>query len=516
MTVGKVKDFNFSSSGKTVGLCSGGSWGKTKYAKGGQAVQMAKSNAIKKSMEGQKMTKMASGGYYAKGGKAIGGPITEEMTGETYPSRSAMVKHESLETPRMQKQEMVQKSTVRAPAAKMKAGRAAAGKAAIPPQMPMKKGGVKKFADGGPAGMPAGALAQLQAAMSQQKMPADAKAKMQMMARAAMAQKMAQAQGRPPMAPPQGMPMPTGRPAMKKGGFVERGTGMIPNKGTLGVKGNKNPGEMGGKAPVKSHPKYNYADGGPVERAGRQVLPSRPVAPPRPPMGGQLSEDARKSSMEQYRKSLQNSFKSLSPDQQQQYLQKNQQQIGMTPQAFQQMVNSPSMAPPMGQQPPRPQMGGQLGVASGNASMDQYMRQLQNAGPPPMGQQNGLQQMSLLDQARTSYAPQFAQQQPPMGQQQQPPMSQQQQLQQLRAMVMAPPMGQSAGQMQPPTNNPFGNLSGGFNVGQPMGNQQASNMMQNYSAQMAQQPPQGMPMQQPMGQSGAVSSMPPQRMGGIG
>ena len=490
MTVGKVKDFNFSSSGKTVGLCSGGSWGKTKYAKGGQAVQMAKSNAVKKSMEGQKMTKMASGGYYAKGGKAIGGPITEEMTGETYPSRSAMVKHESMETPRMQKQEMVQKSTVRAPAAKMKAGRAAAGKMAIPPQMSMKKGGVKKFADGGPAGMPAGALAQLQAAMSQQQapqMPAAAKAKMQMMARAAMAQKMAQAQGRPPMAPPQVMPMPTGRPAMKKGGFVERGTGMIPNKGTLGVKGNKNPGEMGGKALVKSHPKYNYADGGPVERAGRQVLPSRPVAPQRPPMSGQLSEDARKSSMEQYRKSLQNSIKSLPYDQQQQYLQKNQQQIGMTPQAYQQMVNSPSMAPPMGQQPPRPQIGGQLGVASGNASMDQYMRQLQNAGPPPMGQ--------------------------------------------------------SAGQMQPPPNNQFGNLSGGFNVGQPMGNQQASsnmmvlppgqqgympmqqpmgnqqassNMMQNYSAQMAQQPPQGMPMQQPMTQSGAVSSMPPQRMGGIG
>jgi len=239
MTVGKVKDFNFSSSGKTVGLCNGS---MTKMASGGQAVQMAKSNAVKKSMAGQKMTKMASGGYYAKGGKWIqeaikkpgalraalhvkegknipkgkleaaakkpglmgqrarlaetlgkmrkadGGPITEAMTGETYPSRSAMVKHESLETPRMQKQEMIQKSTVRAPATKLKAGRAAAGKAAIAPQMPMKKGG-----------------------------------------------------------------------------FVEGG-GMIPNKGTLGVKGNKNPGEMGGKAPIKSHPKYNFAKGGTVKK----------------------------------------------------------------------------------------------------------------------------------------------------------------------------------------------------------------------------------------------------------
>ena len=184
MTVGKVKDFNFSSSGKTVGLCNGS------------------------------MTKMASGGYYAKGGKAIGGPITEEMTGETYPSRSAMVKRESMETPRMQKQEMVQKSTVRAPALKLKAGRAAAGKAAIAPQMPMKKGG-----------------------------------------------------------------------------FVERGTGMIPSKGTLGVKNNKNPGEMGGKAPIKSHPKYNFAEGGPVQKyadggqAMRAAMANRGAQGRMPPQG---------------------------------------------------------------------------------------------------------------------------------------------------------------------------------------------------------------------------------------
>lgn len=499
MTVGKVKDFNFSSSGKTVGLCSGGSWGKTKYAKGGQAVQMAKSNAVKKSMEGQKMTKMASGGYYAKGGKAIGGPITEEMTGETYPSRSAMVKHESMETPRMQKQEMIQKSTVRAPAAKMKAGRAAAGKAAIPPQMPMKKGGVKKFADGGPAGMPAGALAQLQAAMSQQKMPADAKAKMQMMARAAMAQKMAQAQGRPPMAPPQGMPMPAGRPAMKKGGFVERGTGMIPNKGTLGVKGNKNPGEMGGKAPVKSHPKYNYADGGDVAVAGKNSN--------MPLQQRQMMQQARRDSMQQ------------SPLQQMR-------QPPMPPMGQQGM-------PPMGQQSAQPQVVGGRGMAL--PPMD---------ARPPMGQMPIGQTREQSDMLRLMAPPNLAAQQaimggmqyaqagqqdaqqpqvvggrgmalPPMG----PPQGMDWQSQQRMGAnnIGVPSMGQSAVQMQPPTNNPFGNLFGGFNVGQPMGNQQASsNMMQNYSAQMAPQPPQGMPMQQPMGQSGAVSSMPPQRMGGIG
>jgi hypothetical protein len=153
-----VKDFDFSSAGKTVGYCGGGS--------------------VK--------TKMASGGYYAKGGM-----ITEAETGETYPSRAAMVKHEAMETPRMQKQEMVQKSVVKAPL-KLKAGRASAGKAIIPPQMPTQ-------------------------------------------------------------------------PAMKKGGFVEGG-GMIPNKGSLGVKNNKDPGERDGKAPVKSHPNYNFKKGGTVKK----------------------------------------------------------------------------------------------------------------------------------------------------------------------------------------------------------------------------------------------------------
>lgn len=77
MSVGKVKDFDFSSSGKTVGYCGGG---------------------------------MAKG--YAKGGK-----VMEKATGETYPSRRAMEKHESMETPRMQRKEVIQRETVRAPAA---------------------------------------------------------------------------------------------------------------------------------------------------------------------------------------------------------------------------------------------------------------------------------------------------------------------------------------------------------------------------------------------------------------
>lgn len=75
MTVGKVKDFDFSSAGKTVGYCHGG---KTK-------------------------------------GYAKGGAIVEKATGERYPSRKVMTKHESMETPRMQRDEIVKRETVRAP-----------------------------------------------------------------------------------------------------------------------------------------------------------------------------------------------------------------------------------------------------------------------------------------------------------------------------------------------------------------------------------------------------------------
>jgi hypothetical protein len=176
-----VKDFDFSA--KPCNYSHGGS------AKAGQAVQMAKSNAVSKSLVGQKPTKMASGGYYAKGG------IKEPATGEKYPSRSSMMKRESLETPRMQKDEVIQSRTVKAPMRR---------------QMPV-----------------------------------------------ASAAPMIQAGG------------------MKKGGFVKGGSGMVKTEGTLGIKGNKNPGERNGKpttatktgnVPFKSGGtvKKKYADGGPV------------------------------------------------------------------------------------------------------------------------------------------------------------------------------------------------------------------------------------------------------------
>jgi hypothetical protein len=47
-----------------------------------------------------------------------------------------------------------------------------------------------------------------------------------------------------PVAPMAPMIQPS---AMKKGGFVEGGKGMLKPEGTLGIKGNKNPGEMNGK-----------------------------------------------------------------------------------------------------------------------------------------------------------------------------------------------------------------------------------------------------------------------------
>jgi hypothetical protein len=60
-----------------------------------------------------------------------GGKVVEKGTGEAYPSRKAMVKHEKTETPRMQREELVQKQVVRGPA--MAAGR--------DPRIPMLKCG---------------------------------------------------------------------------------------------------------------------------------------------------------------------------------------------------------------------------------------------------------------------------------------------------------------------------------------------------------------------------------------
>ena len=78
---------------------------------------------------GKPMTKMA------KGGK-----VMEKATGETYPSRKAMMKHEKEETPRMQREEIMQKSSMRAP-------RRSVPVASSEPLIAMKKGGPPPMPD---------------------------------------------------------------------------------------------------------------------------------------------------------------------------------------------------------------------------------------------------------------------------------------------------------------------------------------------------------------------------------
>jgi hypothetical protein len=67
--------------------------------------------------------------------KATGGAVVEKKTGERYPSREAMVKHEAKETPRMQREEIVQRAKVVAPA------RRSVPVAPQAPMIAMKQGG---------------------------------------------------------------------------------------------------------------------------------------------------------------------------------------------------------------------------------------------------------------------------------------------------------------------------------------------------------------------------------------
>jgi Family of unknown function (DUF6496) len=74
----------------------------------------------------------------AKHAYAKGGPVTEKATGEKYPSREAMVKHESKETPRMQREELVERAKVVAP-------RRGVPVAPNEPLIALKKGGPAKI-----------------------------------------------------------------------------------------------------------------------------------------------------------------------------------------------------------------------------------------------------------------------------------------------------------------------------------------------------------------------------------
>ena len=202
MTVGKVKDFNFSKTAKDMSAakCAGYAFGGS--AKMGQSVQMAKSNAAQQARNVARLGAKVLGGpppvsppgakvlggrpqvsppqvsppgpggygFMAKGGKVKGyakggataGKIIEEATGEKYPSRKAMVRHEREETPRMQKEELVQRSMVKgaiprrqypvAPAGPMispQMARSMAPPAAAP--MPAMKAGGKAMSKAGTA-----------------------------------------------------------------------------------------------------------------------------------------------------------------------------------------------------------------------------------------------------------------------------------------------------------------------------------------------------------------------------
>ncbi len=78
-----------------------------KFAKGGLADPSPVHKHEKAMHPSKPLTKLA------KGGKVV-----EKATGEKYPSREAMVRREAKETPRMQREELVQRAKVVAPVRK--------------------------------------------------------------------------------------------------------------------------------------------------------------------------------------------------------------------------------------------------------------------------------------------------------------------------------------------------------------------------------------------------------------
>jgi len=102
-TLQYVKEFSF----KPEHFCVGGS--VAKYAKGGavrddvaqdkKLVAKAVHKHEKTMHKGKPLTQLKKGG-----------PVLEKGTGERYASREEMVKHEAEETPRMQREEPVQRS----------------------------------------------------------------------------------------------------------------------------------------------------------------------------------------------------------------------------------------------------------------------------------------------------------------------------------------------------------------------------------------------------------------------
>lgn len=115
MTVGKVKDFNFGSAGKTVGLCDGGMVKAKGYAKGGvvgkEAAKVAVHKHEKAMHKGEPLTALAKGG---------------KVTSKRGP----------VQTPSMERQAVMEEAVVRSPA------RRAVPVASREPMIAMKCGGM--------------------------------------------------------------------------------------------------------------------------------------------------------------------------------------------------------------------------------------------------------------------------------------------------------------------------------------------------------------------------------------
>ena len=122
-----VKDFEFSADHGYTGSAKG-------YATGGKvtpAVREAVHKHERAMHPNEPLTALKKGGAckgYAKGG------ITEKATGERYASKAEMIKHERRESPREQREEVMQKTR------QVRRGPAMA--AGVDPRVPMlKKGG---------------------------------------------------------------------------------------------------------------------------------------------------------------------------------------------------------------------------------------------------------------------------------------------------------------------------------------------------------------------------------------
>lgn len=102
-TLKYVKDFDFSSAGKTVGYCGGG-MAKKGYAEGGKA-DIAQDKAMIKSAVHKHEKAMHKGE-----------PLTKLARGGKAPEVRSMAKREMMATPTMEKKEVVQRESVKAPA----------------------------------------------------------------------------------------------------------------------------------------------------------------------------------------------------------------------------------------------------------------------------------------------------------------------------------------------------------------------------------------------------------------